>query len=733
MSLASQAGTAAGTAVAAGAAVSLWWGAARYTGPLRRAYRWFAIAAALWGAGIVTAQLLATPAADAAVPLSFGDLASLLAIPVMAAGMVRLAAAGSRAAGGETAAVGHRPAADADPAVAARAPGAPRPFAGPPRWMRGQGGTATSIADGYLLASALFLIGWVTCYRLVFLRSGLGPATFAVELIHPLADLALLGAGLPLAVRAGRRGVFPYLAVLLIAIADSMAVGARILGMPPGLAALLVQAAGLVLLGCAPWAGDGRWAGALPGRFIRGASRPGGSGGPVPTAAATAIAAAGLAAVVLVIWALTGERADRPVAGAVAGGMLAVLALRLAGQLRRANSVTGIWQESRQRFRDLADRTSDVVLLCDLAGVIRYASRAATGYGYQPETLPGTPLSGLLHPEDRAGGTRAGRRAVTDAGDRVVRFPCRVRAADGTWRHVESTVSRYTEPGGQTHLLVTARDVSAQVALRRQVTHLTFHDGLTGLPNRAYAEQRARAGAGTAAGPAPAQPAPHGVILIDLDHFTTVNAECGHSAGDVLLAQVARRLRAAVPPQDTVARWGGDEFAVLIESTASPDEVVDMAERLARGIAAPAFRAADRDVSLTASLGVAFAGRSQAGQVWRRADMAMSKAKERGGGRVEIFRAPAGPEPAGDGGARPGGPGAAGPAGNDAIPAGSNAGPAGSDAGPAGSDAGPAGNDAIPAGNDAIPAGSGIGPAADGDAKSRAASGVPGAAQAAAC
>jgi diguanylate cyclase (GGDEF)-like protein/PAS domain S-box-containing protein len=707
MSLASQAGTAAGTAAAAAAAVSLWWGAARYTGPLRRAYRWFAIAAALWGAGVITAQLLAAPAADVAVPLSFGDLPSLLAVPVMAAGMVRLAVAGSRPVagsqpgGGAPTAAAQRPDADAAPGAQTRAPGAPRPFAGPPRWMRGQGGTATSIADGYLLASALFLIGWVAIYRLVFLRSGLGPATFAVELVHPLADLVVLGAGLPLTVAAGRRGVLPYLAVLLIATADSMAAGARIPGQPPGLAALLVQAAGLVLLGCAPWLGDWRWAGALPGRLIPGAQRPDGAVRPVPAAAAVATAAAALAALVLVIWALAGETADRPVVGAVAGGMLAVLALRLAGLLRQANSAAGAWQEARQRFRDLADRTSDVVLLCDLRGVIRYASRATTGYGYQPDSLAGTPLSGLLHPEDRAGGTRAVRRVVTDAGDRVTRYSCRVRAADGTWRHVESTISRYAEPGGQDYLLVTARDVSAQVALRRQVTHLTFHDGLTGLPNRAYAEQRARAEAGTAS----AQPALHGVILIDLDHFTSVNAEYGHSAGDVLLAQVARRLRAAVPPQDTVARWGGDEFAVLIEGTGSPDEMVDMAERLARGIAAPAFRAADRDVSLTASLGVAFAGHSQAGQVWRRADMAMSKAKERGGGRVEIFQAPAGPERTGDDGAPPSGPGAAGPAGSDAIPA---------------------GTDSVPAGSDAVPA-------AGSGARTGTASGIPGTAQAAAC
>jgi diguanylate cyclase (GGDEF)-like protein/PAS domain S-box-containing protein len=326
----------------------------------------------------------------------------------------------------------------------------------------------------------------------------------------------------------------------------------------------------------------------------------------------------------------------------VAGTTLLVLALRALGLLRRENSAVWIWHESRQRFRELADRTTDVVLLCDLGGVIRYASRAVTGYGYTPESLLGTPLADLLHPEDRSGGTRAVRRAVTDSADRVGRYPCRVRAADGTWRHVESTVSRFREPGGPAQLLVTARDVSAQVALRRQVTHLTFHDGLTGLPNRVYVEQRVR-DAAVPADPAAARratPVVAGVILLDLDRFTAVNATLGHGAGDVLLAQVGRRLRAAVPPQDTVARWGGDEFAVLIEGMISAEEVADMAERLARSVAAPPFRAGEGNVSLTASVGVALSGAGPAGGVWRKADMAMSRAKEQGGGRVEVYAGP---------------------------------------------------------------------------------------------
>jgi diguanylate cyclase (GGDEF)-like protein/PAS domain S-box-containing protein len=656
MSLTSQVGTAAGVLAAAGAAVSLWRGAERYAGPPRRAYRWFAVAAALWGVGVITGHLLTVPAGAAAIPLSFGDLPSLLALPVMAAGFARLAAAGSQEAA----------------------------EANPPAGVRAQSNTLTRLADGYILASALFLIAWVILFRMMFLRAGAGVPTFAAELIHPLADLILLGACLPLAAAAGRRGAIPYLAVLTITVGDALAVGARTVGLPPQVGALLVQAAGLALLACAPWAGGAGRAGRAGQTGTRWWERLAGSSQDAETAAqpspavpgaATAAAAvtAATAALVIIGWALAGESMDRPVVAVVAGTTLLALALRALGLLRRENSAVWIWHESRQRFRELADRTTDVVLLCDPSGVIRYASRAVAGYGYTPEGLVGTPLADLLHPEDRAGGTRAVRRAVTDAVNRVGRYPCRVRAADGTWRHVESTVSRFREPGGPTQLLVTARDVSAQVALRRQVTHLTFHDGLTGLPNRAYVEQRVREAAGPAAPPAgTTSPAPSiaGVILLDLDRFAAVNAVVGHGAGDVLLAQVGRRLRAAVPPQDTVARWGGDEFAVLVEGAVTPEEIADMAERLARSVASSPFRAGETDVSMTACVGVALSGEGPAGAIWRNADLAMSRAKEQGEDRVEIYGGGDGPgdDPV------PGGPlgGAGNPAGAgpDVSPAG---------------------------------------------------------------
>src|SRR5262245_5234581 len=652
MSLASQVGTAAGVLAAAGAAVSLWLGAERYAGPSRRAYRWFAVASVLWGAGVIAGQVLAPPVGAAAIPLSFGDLPSLLALLVVAAGFARLGAAGSRDAGVT------RPLARSRDAATARPPAGPNDavLAPPPAGVRARSTLATRLTDGYILASALFLVAWVTVFRMVFLRAGAGVPTFAVELIHPLADLILLGACLPLAAAAGRRGAIPYLAVLVIAAGDVLAVGARTVGTPPRLGALLVQAAGLALLASAPWvgyAGRARQPGqaAQAGarwwdRLLKGARDPGTAVRPSPAvpsvATVAAVTAVAAAALILIAWALAGENVDRPVVAIIAGTTLLALAVRALGLVWRQNSAVWIWHESRQRFRELADRTTDVVLLCDLGGVIRYASRAVAGYGYTQESLLGTPLADLLHPEDRSGGSRAVRRAVTDAANRVGRYPCRVRAADGTWRHVESTVSRFREPGGPAQLLVTARDVSTQVALRRQVAHLTFHDGLTGLPNRAYVEQRVRGAAGPGAPPepgpvSPAHPVIAGVILLDLDRFTAVNATVGHGAGDVLLSQVGRRLRAAVPPQDTVARWGGDEFAVLIEGTVSAEEVADMAERLARSVASPPFRAGEEDVSLTASVGVALAGKGPAGGGGREADMAISGAKGQGEGRIEIY------------------------------------------------------------------------------------------------
>ena len=587
---------------AAGAAASLWRGAARQPWPDLRAYRWFTIAAGLICANVIVGQA-APPPAGAAAMLSFTDLPSLVLLPVMAAGLAGLATAARGAV----------------------------PDGQSPRRSR-LAAAGAYLADGYVLAAALFLIGWVTLFGAAYAQSGAG-LSFARELVHPLVDLLVLCATLPLAQAAGRRGVAPYLALVAVTVGDALAVGARIAGASPGIGAVAAQLVALGLLALTPWA-LGAWAAGT--RWLEGARE-------VTTAAAAAAAA--VACALVIGQAIAAGRLTGLMEILLVGTIAAVLAVRVISLVWRVDAWSRVWQESGRQFRQLAERTSDVVLLCDVDGVIRYASHAVTGYGYGPDALRGTPVVDLLHPDDRPGGMEAIRRTMATKAQRPGRYPCRVRAEDGTWRHVEATVSRYRDPGQPDLVLITARDMSAQVALRRQVTHLTFHDGLTGLPNRAYAEQRALDVLGQGRGASV-----RGVIVVDIDGFTAVNDVRGHTAGDLLLAQVARRLRLAVSPEDTVARWGGDEFAVLTEGTVSAAGLADIAERLARGVAAQPFRIGDCDLSITASVGAALADGSPAADMWRNAETALARARAAGAGRVEMFGAD---DPAGAGGHGP--------------------------------------------------------------------------------
>jgi diguanylate cyclase (GGDEF)-like protein/PAS domain S-box-containing protein len=597
MSLAILAGGA-GALVAVAAAACLWRGSLRHALTARNAYRAFAAGALLWGAGFVAQEAMA--ASGTGTSLTFADLLSLLALPALAVGLVGLATVRKEAD------INDRPAATA------RAPGAVA-------WL----------ADACLLATSLFVIAWVSALGAEYRRSGGSAGVFTIQAIHPIIDIIALGVLLALAVRAGRAGLVPYLALFVVAVGELLAVGARISGTRPGAWAVVIQLAGFCLLGTTVLAKGAR---AVPP--LR---RPGWPDG-LPGATLVAALAAAVAAAAMIGWALNGGSFAEP-AVVVTGGVAALaLVARVADLLRREQTAAAMSQESEHRFRELAGRTSDVVLICDRDGIIRYASPAVGEYGYTSAELEGRSLSELIHPEDRAAGARTVR--AVGSGRQPGRFPCRVRSADGTWRHVESTVSRYREMGAPDRLLIAARDVSDQIALRRQVSYLTYHDGLTGLPNRAYVEDRAkdaidRAAAVEQDGP----PAQAGAIFLDLDGFTGVNDSVGHGAGDLLLAQAARRLRAAVPPEDTVARWGGDEFAVLVESAASAPEIVDIAESLARAVAAEPFHVADREISLTASIGVALTGGGAPGHLLRNADVAMSRAKVSGGGRVEVFAA----------------------------------------------------------------------------------------------
>jgi diguanylate cyclase (GGDEF)-like protein/PAS domain S-box-containing protein len=595
---------------------------------VRNGYRWIAVAAICLAAGAIVQQAFGGLVGGAS-PLRLADLISLAALPALVIGLATLTA---KFAAGEPGARGHGPA-------GARAP------------------MATAV-DSIVLIGALFVVLLVTLFGPDYAAGKIGRAAFALALLRPLADLTALGLALRFFARNSRLTVLPVLSLAAVTVADSLAVADRTAGHVGGLGPQLAIAAALALIALTPTrvpAADAA-AGTPVTRLVRSGSRatggvggtraPGGRSWSSPGTAA-ALAATATAAIVVTGFAIGGgPLLAAPLALAVSVVVLLLVA-RLAGLTRQASAVAEAAQESDWMFRALADTTSDAVLICDLAGTIVFASQAVADFGYVPDDLIGMRLSDVVHPEDRPAGIRAAIAALPDAA-RTASFAGRVRGADGSWRHVESTLSRYGPAGEPARLLITSRDVSDQVAMRRQLTQLTFHDGLTGLPNRAYVEERVkdltrpsdpetdalgRAGDRREA----AGPNLVAAILVDFDGYAAVNEMAGHAAGDVVLAQAGRRLRAAVPPAATVARWGSDEFAVLLGSDVTEQEVIELAERLAGVIAAEPFTVAAKQIALTASVGAAMSTSDQAGQVMTNAATALAKAQDSGAGRVEIF------------------------------------------------------------------------------------------------
>jgi diguanylate cyclase (GGDEF)-like protein len=176
-----------------------------------------------------------------------------------------------------------------------------------------------------------------------------------------------------------------------------------------------------------------------------------------------------------------------------------------------------------------------------------------------------------------------------------------------------------------------------KVQLDERINHQAFHDSLTGLANRSLFADRVVHALDRRVGTGRLRAA---ILFIDLDDFKVVNDSLGHPSGDLLLQGVTERLLRVVRPFDTVARIGGDEFAVLIEDLAGPEEAVLVAERFLEELAV-SFDLQGTAVSIGASVGVAVAGTAATtcDDLLREADVAMYRAKERGKAMVETFDA----------------------------------------------------------------------------------------------
>ena len=226
-------------------------------------------------------------------------------------------------------------------------------------------------------------------------------------------------------------------------------------------------------------------------------------------------------------------------------------------------------------------------------------------------------------------------------------FGLLVEALTVASRHYDTLARRDNQraDGGTVLLLAGATTVIAGLARRFQkaksqtvelFAHQARHDSLTALPNRVLLAERLEGELARAA----RRGEPVFLLWLDLDDFKDVNDSFGHHAGDQLLAAVGERLRGCLRPGDTAARFGGDEFAVLLSDVTTPQDAIRAAERVAVELAAP-FPVAGHHVGVRASVGIAQSvpGHTSVDLLLHNADLAMYEAKKQGKGRYQVFTA----------------------------------------------------------------------------------------------
>ncbi|MFF4339654.1 putative bifunctional diguanylate cyclase/phosphodiesterase [Kitasatospora sp. NPDC001540] len=513
------------------------------------------------------------------------------------------------------------------------------------------------LLDGWLVAGSLFTLSWSLALGRVAAGDGDDPLKLALALGYPVLDILLVSLVVGLRFR-GRDGNRAAVHTAMIGLALTVVCDA--LFTTPQFhsdyhSGELLDAgwfAGSLLLAWAPWQHGRR-----PSR-----QHPSAQGLPRRRVASTfsaltPYAAAAVCTAGILYNALGGRPLDRVMLAAASTVGLALI-VRQGVMLLDNLSLAQELATKEAHFRSLVQGSSDVIMIAGPSGALSYVSPAALRvYNRDPEDLVGGNLLNLVHPEDVDRVLAEVRRILARTkgarfsnGEPSARVECRIRSGEGEWLHVESTVNPYRDG-----LILNSRDITERVRLQAQLQHNAFHDPLTDLPNRALFANRVRA-ALCAQGPVGTAVA---VLFLDLDGFKAVNDTAGHQVGDELLVQAARRLQSAVRSEDTVARFGGDEFAVLVRGRLGHPQVRDLAERI-RGALSEPYWIGGAELGVAASIGIAFgpdaplplpvpegvpagsggaedAAGAAADELLRNADLAMYRAKSNGKGRVVLY------------------------------------------------------------------------------------------------
>lgn len=292
-------------------------------------------------------------------------------------------------------------------------------------------------------------------------------------------------------------------------------------------------------------------------------------------------------------------------------------------------------RDSRERLAQVIDSIPAVVRCADLEGNVLFVN------AFQAKLLVKSATEVVGQPVSRILGDEAGARS--NALDRMVWETYRPAASfeeeiiDGAGQKrvfLSSKTPLLDSNAGICGVLTTSIDISERKQAEVYLHHMAHHDALTGLPNRTLLHQRmnreiARARRGDRA---------FALHLVDLDDFKAINDVHGHGVGDTYIAAIGQRLKDLARRQDTVARIGGDEFAVLQTNVARPEDAVQFAAKLLEAIALP-FGCESGVVTSTGSIGITVHPDDAADgeTLLKNADTAMYRAKADGGNKASLY------------------------------------------------------------------------------------------------
>jgi diguanylate cyclase (GGDEF)-like protein/PAS domain S-box-containing protein len=291
-------------------------------------------------------------------------------------------------------------------------------------------------------------------------------------------------------------------------------------------------------------------------------------------------------------------------------------------------------RHSEEHFRTLIENASDAITILRPDGIIQYnAPSLERLFGYRAEASVGVSLYEFVHPDDVTRARDAVERASTSE-NIIDPVEFRLRHRDGSWITVEAIARSVEGDDGERVVISNCRDITDRKLAEARAEYQAFHDTLTDLPNRALFTDRVN----QALLLARRQSKRLAVIFLDLDHFKFINDTMGHSAGDVLLRQVATRLRDALRQADTVARLGGDEFTLLIPQLVDEKQIERIASKLLEVLAEP-FDVHERELFVSASVGIALFpdDGDDVETLLKNSDAAMYRAKELGRNNFQFY------------------------------------------------------------------------------------------------